>query len=172
METAVFFARLWGGVYLAGEELMKGINVSRVLLGGLVAGLVIVIGEFILNGIVLGDEFVAARENAGLGVPSVAELSVGVVITLVYGIVLIWIYAAIRPRFGPGPKTALIAALTFWCVAYLLFLSSISANGFVSVQFAVVSILWGLIEAPLAALAGAWIYSEDSTPEAVAAGSV
>ncbi len=28
-----------------------------------------------------------------------------------------WWYAAIRPRFGPGPKTAAIAGLAVWLIA-------------------------------------------------------
>ncbi len=140
------------------------INLMRVLLGGLVAGLVIVVGEFILNGVILGDQFAAHRESIGLGEPTAVELAVGAVITIAYGVVLIWIYAAIRPRFGPGVKTALIAALTFWAIAYLLFLTSIWANGFVSVEFAVASIIWGLFEAPVAALIGGWLYREIESP--------
>lgn len=144
----------------ADEKLMKSINIQRVLLGGVVAGLIIVVGEYILNGVVLGAQFIAQREKFGLDDPTAGELAVGAIISLLYGIVLIWIYAAIRPRFGPGPKTALIAALTLWAVAYLLFLATLWANSLVSSEFAIVSIIWGLIEAPIAALAGARLYRE------------
>jgi hypothetical protein len=140
------------------------INVLRVLVGGLAAGLIIVAGEYILNGIILGAEFSAQRERFGLGAPTAGQLAVGAVITVVYGIVLIWIYAAIRPRFGPGPGTAVIAGLTFWSIAYLLFLASLWANGLVTVRFAAVSITWGLFEAPVAGLAGAWLYREAESP--------
>lgn len=143
---------------------MGRINVLRVLVGGLVAGLVIVAGEYILNGIILGAEFFAQREKLGLGDPTAGQLAVGAFITVVYGIVLIWIYAAIRPRFGPGPGTAVIAGLTFWSIAYFLFLASLWANGLVTVRFAAVSIIWGLFEAPVAALAGAWLYHEAESP--------
>lgn len=143
---------------------MGRINVLRVLVAGLVAGLIIVVGEYILNGIILGAEFSAQREKFGLGAPTAGQLAVGAVITVVYGIVLIWIYAAIRPRFGPGPRTAVIAGLTFWSIAYLLFLVSLWANGLVTVHFAAVSIIWGLFEAPVAALVGAWLYHEAESP--------
>lgn len=139
---------------------MNGIDLSRVLLCGVVAGLIIVVGEAMLNGVVLGEQFSAHRETFGLGDPSAAELAVGAVLTVCYGIILMWIYAAIRPRFGAGPRTAIIAALTFWAVAYLLFLLSVWANGFVTLEFALVSIAWGFFEAPVAALAGAALYRE------------
>jgi hypothetical protein len=32
----------------------------------------------------------------------------------------LWIYVGIRPRFGPGPKTAIYAALAVWIVGFLL----------------------------------------------------
>ena len=92
---------------------MGHINVLRVLVGGLIAGLIIIAGDYILNAIILGAEFAAQREKFGLGAPTAGQLAVGAINTVVYGIVMIWIYAAIRPRFGPGPRTAVIARLTF-----------------------------------------------------------
>jgi len=85
-------------------HLIGRINPLRVLVGGFLAGLIIVAGEYVLNAIVLGAEFAAQREKLGLGAPTPGELAVGATITIVYGVVLIWIYAAIRPRFGPGPN--------------------------------------------------------------------
>jgi len=142
---------------------MGKIKNSRVLLGGLVAGLILVVGEYILNGIILFSEITSQRGKFGLGDPTAGELSAGAIITVLYGVILIWIYVAIRPRFGPGPRTALIAAATFWAIAYVLFLASLWANSIVSMKFAVVSILWGMLEAPIAALIGASIYREESS---------
>ncbi len=140
------------------------INLLRVLSGGFVAGLIIVAGEYVLNAIILGAEFAAQRERCGFGAVTAGQLAVGAVITIVYGVILIWIYAAIRPRFGPGPKTAVIAGLTFWSIAYLLFLASLWANGLVTAYFAVVSIVWGLFEAPIAAIVGGRLYREVESP--------
>lgn len=139
---------------------MGDINLTRVLLGGIVAGLVIMLGEAILNGVVLADDWTALRADQLIYPPSISQYAIGTLLTLSYGIVLVWIYAAIRPRFGPGPRTAIIGGLTFWFIAYVLFLLSVWANGFVSLNVAAVSILWGVFEAPIAALAGAWVYRE------------
>jgi hypothetical protein len=84
----------------------------------------------------------------------------GVVITFLYGIALIWIYAAIRPRFGPGPRTAIAAGLVLWVLAYVLFASTLWAFGMFTARIAIVTSVWGLFEAPIAALAGAWLYVE------------
>lgn len=140
---------------------MSGINVVRVLLGGVIAGFIIIFGEFVLNGFILAEQWAALREIHNVQELSDAQYAGGALLTLTYGIVLVWIYAAIRPRFGPGPRTAIVAALTFWLIAYALFLMSMWTSGFVTFDIAAVSILWGLIEAPAAALAGAWFYRED-----------
>lgn len=141
---------------------MGKINYTRVLLGGLLAGLVINVGEYILNVIVLADQFAAFREQFGLGALGAGEMAAAVIITFLYGIVLIWIYAAIRPRFGAGPKTAIIAGLVLWVIAYVLFTGSLWAGGVLSASITVTSIVWGIFEAPIAALAGAWLYREEA----------
>ncbi len=137
---------------------MSDINYIRVFIGGLTAGLIIIAGEYVLNGVVLGDDWMALRDAHLIADPVLAQYMIGALITLSYGLVMIWIYAAIAPRFGPGPMTAIIAGAVFWVIAYVLFLLSVWANGFVTGTIAITSIAWGLIEAPLAALAGAYLY--------------
>jgi hypothetical protein len=44
----------------------------------------------------------------------------GLVAALIMNLILIWLYAAIRPRFGPGPRTAAIAALVVSGAASLI----------------------------------------------------
>ena len=139
---------------------MSKVNLSRILLGGLVAGALIVIGEFVLNAIVLGAQFAAQREAFGLGDPSAGHLIAGLFLTLSYGLVLMWIYAAFRSGFGPGPRTAVLAGLTLWALSHVLFLLSLVANEFATLPFALISIAWGVIEMPIAALAGAWFYRD------------
>ena len=139
---------------------MGSINLVRVLIGGLVAGLIINIGEIILNAMILGSDWTALRDQLGLGALTTESMTAGVFITFIYGLVLVWIYAAIRPRFGPGLKTALIAATVFWILAYLLFTASLLAGGMMSMKLMIVTSLWGVIEAPIAAIAGAWLYRE------------
>ena len=142
---------------------MNRINWKRVIAGGLLAGLIINIGEFLLNGVVLASEWATFRQQLGLDDSFAPEqIAVGVINTFLYGIVLIWLYAAIRPRFGPGPRTALIAGGALWVLAYVLFAATLWAGGMFSTRLMVVSIAWGAIEVPVAALTGAWIYREDS----------
>jgi hypothetical protein len=88
---------------------MGKINWPRVILGGIVAGLIINLFEFILNGVILAEDMNAAISALGrhLGGP---ELLMFTTWAFLVGIFAVWLYAAIRPRYGAGPKTALAAA--------------------------------------------------------------
>jgi hypothetical protein len=95
------------------------INFGRVLLGGLVAGLILNIGEFLLNDMVLGTQMKAFFLAHKFDEPGGIFLPVALGMTFVLGIVIVWLYALIRPRLGAGPKTAIIAALIAWFGIYL-----------------------------------------------------
>ena len=100
---------------------MAHTNRGRVILGGLLAGLVINIVEFITNGVVLREAWGQAMQALG----KAAQLSVGgIVIFNIWGFLLgiaaVWLYAAIRPRYGAGPKSAIRAGLFTWAVAVFL----------------------------------------------------
>ncbi|MCV2873712.1 hypothetical protein OEZ71_15540 [Defluviimonas sp. WL0050] len=138
----------------------QGINYARVCLGGLVAGLLLAAGESVLATVVLSDEWDAtAVDPDAMAYGTLLSLAlVGVVV--LNGFVLIWLYAAIRPRFGPGPTTAVIAGFTLWLIAWALMGVSLTLSGVVTPRVAVISAIWGLFEVPLAALAGAWLYRE------------
>jgi len=96
---------------------MSKINWSRVLLCGLLAGIVwIILGAVVTA--VLGRDF-AALPNNHLGVPTPGFVLFNVVIDLLEGISILWLYAAIRPRYGSGAKTAIIAAIAWWFIVSL-----------------------------------------------------
>ena len=38
---------------------------------------------------------------------------------LLTGVSILWLYAAIRPRYGPGAKTAIIAGFASWFIVSL-----------------------------------------------------
>src|SRR5262245_55070813 len=97
---------------------MGNINIGRVLLGGLVAGVVLNIGEFVLNDFVLGAQMKDFMATHRFNEPGGSFIALAVGLTFVLGIVILLGYAAIRSRFGAGPKTAIIAALFAWFGIY------------------------------------------------------
>ena len=78
------------------------------------------------------------------------------------GIFLVWLYAAIRPRFGAGPKTAVYAGLAFWVVAGLFHGVSEAPMGLFPLSLYLATVACGVVLVPVAAVAGAWVYKEES----------
>ena len=142
---------------------MGKINLGRVFAGGLLAGLIINIGEMILNMAIIGEAWNEAMKS--LNRPPMGNESIPYFVLLSFGlgIVMIWIYAAIRPRFGPGATTAIGAGLVTWALAYLYPSAGMLPMDLIPQNLIHYSILWGLFELPIAALAGAWLYKERDT---------
>jgi hypothetical protein len=141
---------------------MGQINIGRVILGGLVAGLVINISETILNLFVVAqamEESLRARNLPPLGGGPIAGF---VIFSFLVGIVTVWLYAAIRPRFGPGMKTAVIAGLVVWFFAYLYGAVGMVLMGIFRAKVMTIATIWGLSEIILASIAGAWLYTESA----------
>lgn len=139
---------------------MTGINMARVLVGGIVAGLVINIGEFILNMFVIGAEMEALV--ARMSLPPLGGRQIGIFVVLVFalGIGTVWFYAAIRPRFGPGVGTALCAGAAVWFFAYLYPSLSMMTMGVFPAGMTMLAVVWGLAEVLAGAALGAWVYQE------------
>jgi hypothetical protein len=139
---------------------VRGINTARVVIGGIVAGLVINVSEFILNGLVLGADTNTAM--ARLNLPPVGGRGMGVFVAMGFalGIAAIWLYAAIHPRYSPGPKTALCAGAAVWFFAYLYGSVGMTVMGMFPGRMMAIGLIWGLGELLLAAVAGAYFYKE------------
>lgn len=105
---------------------MNGINVGRWILGGVVAGLITWLLEGVASTMYLG-EMTASLQSHGLSMEVSAGTAVSsLIVSLVGGLVLIFIYAMGRARFGPGPRTAVTAAIALWTGGYLLSLMDYS----------------------------------------------
>jgi len=139
---------------------MGKINFGRVLLGCIVAGIILSVGEFVLNEKVLGAQMKAFFTAHLFKEPAGSFLPVAIGLTVVLGIVIVLGYAAIRPRFGAGPKTAIIAALFAWFGCYV-YCGIINAMLFgIPTNIMLIVLVWGLVEYIIAALVGAWLYKE------------
>jgi hypothetical protein len=139
---------------------MKKINVGRVLLSGLIAGLVLNIGEFLLNSVVLANDMNNDLQRLNLPKPGGDFIARAVVATFVLGLVIAFLYAAIRTQFGPGVKTAIYAGLFAWFFSILYPGVIYNGIGVIGPKPLWIGLAWGLIEFTLAATAGAWLYKE------------
>ena len=139
---------------------MNNINFGRVIPGGLVAGLILNIGEFLLNEVLFVKQMEEMFRRMNLPRPGAAFIITAVGITFLLGIVMVCLYAMIRTRFGPGRKTAIVAAFVIWfCVYFYCGILNATLFG-VPTNLMLIGFVWGFVEYVLAALAGAWLYKE------------
>jgi hypothetical protein len=139
---------------------MSGINVGRWLAGGVVAGIIILLVEGIASFTYMGD-METTLEAHGMSLEmSAAAWVLSVAVSLIAGLTLIFFYAAARPRFGPGPKTAVIVAVAMWFGGYLASLIGYHMIGLYPMTMLALWGLVGIIELIVAALAGGRIYQE------------
>ena len=140
---------------------MGRIQAGRVVLGGIVAGLLVNISETVLNTVVLKKPWDDAMR--ALGKPMVmtpGAMTVWVLWGFAYGILCVWLYAAIRPRFGPGAGTAVKAGFVAWLLAGLLPTVAMANMGIAPAGLLTTSALWTLVETIVVTIVGAWLYRE------------
>ncbi|HEX3533027.1 MAG TPA: hypothetical protein VHT23_02330 [Gemmatimonadaceae bacterium] len=140
------------------------INTKKVLIGGIVAGVVMNVVDFAVH-FLLGARMKAESDAFKPGMADAmmtgSAMATSIILDLLLGIALVWTYAAIRPRFGPGLRTATYAALLFWVLA------SIFYSGYMQMGMMSTGLWWsfaflGFVNFFLSAWAGAKLYSEDA----------
>ena len=140
------------------------INTNKVLIGGLAAGVVMNVIDFVVYKFILGARMTAESEAFKPGMSAAmmttSAMVSNIVMDLVLGILLVWTYAAIRPRFGPGVKTAVYAAVLFWILAGI-FLSGYLHMGMMSTGLWMTFAFFGLVNFLISAWVGARLYTEE-----------
>ena len=143
------------------------INTSKVVVGGLAAGLLLNVFGFLVFGMLLRSrmeaEMVAAAptlQGKGMGGGAIAAQ---VITQFIVGILIVWLYAAMRPRFGPGMATARKAAFVVWLCGLLFYQDWLHLGMMSMASYAMISVLQ-----VIALLAAAWVggrlYSEEGAP--------
>jgi hypothetical protein len=139
---------------------MGKINMQKVLIGGLIAGLVLNVIDTVLYGVVLKAQMAAAMQALGKPAMSNAQIPWFVFLDFVAGVFLVWLYAAIRPRFGAGPGTAAKAGVAAWFVGSLLVNLFMWPSQMMPQNLTIITTLASLVVWPLAAVVGAKFYTE------------
>lgn len=142
---------------------MGKINWGRVFLGGIVAGIVLNLGEFLFHTVVFKTQVEEAMRGMGrdpAAMNSGTAMTVWILWCFLLGIGAIWGYAAIRPRFGPGAKTAAIAGVAAWFFASFLSSLAMMNMGMMPQNLLMTALVWALVEYIVATIAGAYFYKE------------
>ena len=140
---------------------MGKINVGRLILGGIVAGIAIDLLDYFVDGVWLARRW--ADGMALLGRPgfSTVQIILFNVIGLLTGLVAVWVYVAIRPRFGAGIKTAIYAGLAVWLLTTLFpNVAFMHVAHLFSDLLTLYTTLGGLVVVVFATVAGASVYRE------------
>jgi hypothetical protein len=138
------------------------VNWSRVILGGLIAGIIINAVEMTFHGLRIGGDWWFFQALIHSPVQSAGDILSYVGMYTLKGLVAVWLYAVARPRFGPGPRTALIIGFAYWVIGYLI--PVVSFEPLMLEAYATQMLrmpgLVALLELVLGTLGGAWFYTE------------
>ena len=134
-------------------------NTIKIFKAGLISGIVICISAITMVPVV-GDQMDLALAKFNLPPLSLSAMLFFLFVSLSLGVTLIWLYAAILPRFKQQKKTAIIAAFVLWFPGNCLPLLANVVYGFMPVGLTVIGIVWGLGELLIAGLVGSLFYKE------------
>jgi hypothetical protein len=153
---------------------MGTINLKRVVVAGLAAGVVFFLTDAVADELVVGNEIRAGLRAIGKPEPqeSAAMFAYLLWFCSIFGIALVWLYAAIRPRFGPGPGTAIRAGLAAWFFFGVIDALGWAPLGFVPVRVYLIGNVAWVIQTLLAATVGGWLYREETASSAAHAAGV
>jgi hypothetical protein len=141
---------------------MASINIGKVVVGGLAGGLVANVIDFVTNTYVLAADWESFAKAHNLDPAAMSSASVAttwVIVDFLMGIILVFAYAAIRPRFGPGPKTAVISGLLIF-VAVSLVLYGFANMGLMTMNMFFTGSIGAIVSTLASSLVGAAIYKE------------
>jgi hypothetical protein len=146
-----------------GGRWMKKINMGRVLLAAFVASLSFLFIETVLEGtfyLMTGVSEGELFKEAYMSLPS-GFLYYAVTIIYLYSVcvLMMWIYAAIRPRFKTHINAALATSLVFWLFAFL-FIVNYSNLGLHPLKLGLLSMGFNIVELPVSLIAGSLVYKE------------
>ena len=144
-------------------------NTSKVVVGGIVAGIVLNVIDWFVYTRLLVNQMTASMEAYKPGSSAIMmsgnAITIYIITDFVFGLLLVYTYAAVRPRLGPGPRTAATVAGLFW-----LFATFINANqlimGMMDKNLFWETSLIQLCTLVLGTWFGAMVYTEEGAPAA------
>jgi hypothetical protein len=141
---------------------MTRLNWSRIILGTFIAAIIMFLSDGFLHEKLLSTDWQSVYANLGVAEPK--HNAAGVIYFAIFEIgrafTAVFLYALMRSHFGPGPKTAVLAAIIGWIAFSVTGPAEFIPLGFYS------HALWSKVAAAqfitsiLATLAGAWLYKE------------
>ena len=143
------------------------INTGRVIQGGLLAGFVINAISMLNNSMIVGKKIMEAQQAGQfLQQPRFAFMPAWLIMMFLVGIGLVWLYAAVRTRLGPGPGTALTVGIIVGLLAGVPENVAAAAWGTSGRYLPFMWTLERVVSYAIGTLVGAWWYKEAGQPGA------
>jgi hypothetical protein len=129
---------------------------NRIVTGGLLAGIVLTLFEAAAEPLFsaqMGELFA----RLGLPTPGEGAMIARVASLLGLGILTVWLYGSLEPRYGRGKSTAVLAGTVVWALTCLFAGSMMYSFGIFTGQFFAMTAVYSLPQSVVSALAGSWV---------------
>ena len=140
------------------------INTGKVVVAGLAAGVVSNVLGFLLFGMWLGPQFAVGYDAVapGLSAKGNSPMALGWTVAggFAVGMLLAWLYAAMRPRFGPGAKTAFMAAVPVLILGWFFHIDLLIL-GLTPMSLYVMATLAAVVQVVASAYVAGLLYKEE-----------
>ena len=144
---------------------MKRINYGRVLLGGILAGVLMFMADGFIHSKLLHEHWMAAMKAAGRSVEAEehgSDMLYFAAFELLRGLAVAGLYSVFRTHCGPGPKTAVCAALFLWAVMFPIFFLQEIPLGFYSTTLVGLWSLYEVVPSVIAGLVAGALYKDSA----------
>lgn len=142
---------------------MPPINWVRLIIGAVVAAIILFVTDGLMHETWLHPDWLAVYHNLRATTPEETPVSMIYfgVFELGRGFIALMLYVLMRDRFGPGPKTAVLAGVITWVAFSLTGPAQFIPLGFFSNALWTKMGIAHLITTVLATIAGAAIYRSE-----------
>ena len=153
---------------------MSKINVGRLMLGGVAAGVVMFLADGFIHEVLLHQLWIDTMTAAGRSIAEdeshrARDMAFFAVHELLKGVAIAWVYAAIRTRFGAGAKTAAVAGLAVWAIMFPLPLIAEIPTGFYGPRMVAMWSLCEIVPTVVGGLVAGFLYKEGAAASAARA---
>jgi len=142
---------------------MAKINYGRVLLGGIVAGILLFMADGLIHSKLLHEHWMAAMKAAGRSVEGEehgSDMIYFAAFELLRGVGMAWVYSVFRTHYGPGPGTAVCAALGVWALMFPVFFLQEVPLGFYTTTLLGLWAAYELVPSVVAGLVAGALYKD------------
>ncbi|HOV14682.1 MAG TPA: hypothetical protein PK771_10390 [Spirochaetota bacterium] len=134
-------------------------NIKSFLKSGFITGLIIVISALSMVPAV-GNQMDGVLASRGLPPLSIPAMVYFCCLSMITGMIIIWLYVIFKNYYGAGIKTAIIVSILLWFFGNVLSSIALIAYGFMPVKLTVIGIIWGFFENLIAGIIGTRFYKD------------